>query len=113
MTTTSSPSEAIIIDADYLAHQRDWSRETFGPGSRAEGVIDHIRKELLEVEEDPTDVYEWVDIIILGFDGALRAGHDPQAIIDAIADKQARNEARKWPDWRQFDEAVAIEHIRD
>lgn len=99
------------IDADHIAHQREWSERTFGPGMRL-GVIDHIRKELLEVEADPTDLGEWVDVIILGLDGAWRAGHEPQAIIDAIKAKQARNEARTWPDWRNVPRDVAIEHVR-
>lgn len=101
-----------VIDADHLAHQREWSTATFGPGDRLKGVLDHIRKELVEVEADPTDVSEWADVLILAFDGAWRAGHEPQAILDAIAAKQARNEARNWPDWRTADPEKAIEHVR-
>lgn len=101
------------IDATHLARQREWSRETFGTGRRTKGVIDHIRKELIEVEADPLDVKEWVDVIILAFDGAWRAGWEPQQIIDAIRDKQARNEARTWPDWRTLSEDHAIEHVRE
>lgn len=100
------------IDADHLAHQRDWSTATFGPGRRTAGVLDHIRKELTEIESDPTDVMEWVDVIILAFDGAWRAGWEPQEIIEAIKAKQARNEARTWPDWRTVGEGQAIEHDR-
>lgn len=101
------------IDAEHLAHQREWSRATFGPGPRTKGVLDHIRKELGEIEADPTDLREWVDVLILAFDGAWRAGHEPQQIIDAIRDKQVRNEARTWPDWRTMSEDRAIEHFRD
>lgn len=99
------------INAAHLAHQREWSERTFGPGVRL-GVIDHIRKELTEVEDDPTVLEEWVDVIILGFDGAWRAGHEAQAIIDAIKAKQAKNEARTWPDWRTASRDSAIEHVR-
>lgn len=100
------------IDAAHLTRQRDFSLATFGPGARPLGVIDHIRKELLEIEAAPADLGEWVDVAILAFDGALRAGHEPQAIIDAIKAKQARNEARTWPDWRGMDPNKAIEHDR-
>lgn len=100
------------IDAAHLVRQRDFSLATFGPGARPLGVIDHIRKELLEIEAAPADLGEWVDVAILAFDGALRAGHEPQAIIDAIKAKQARNEARTWPDWRGMDPNKAIEHDR-
>lgn len=107
-----NPVPANVIDAAHLEHQRKWSRETFGPGRRTAGVLDHIRKELAEIEADPTDVNEWVDVIILAFDGAWRAGWKPQQILDAIAAKQQRNEARTWPDWRTMSEDQAIEHDR-
>jgi hypothetical protein len=102
-----------IIDAVHLAHQRDWSLDTFGPGSRLKGVLDHIREELEEIEADPQDVREWVDVIILAFDGAWRAGWEPQEIIDAIVAKQARNEARTWPDWRTASPDKPINHVRE
>lgn len=99
------------IDAAHLSHQREWSRETFGPGPRLGGVLDHIRRELREVEAQPFDVFEWADVLILAFDGAWRCGHEPQDVIDAIKAKQAINEARMWPDWRDYSEDQAIEHI--
>ena len=102
----------VAIDADHLDRQRGWSSRTFGPGTRTQGVLDHIRKELIEIEADPLDVGEWVDVIILAFDGAWRAGWEPQEIIDAIRTKQTRNENRVWPDWRTADPDTAIEHDR-
>lgn len=103
---------APTIDAAHLVRQREWSSKTFGPSSRLFGILDHIRKELLEIETDPTDLGEWVDVVILALDGAWRAGHEPQAIIDAIKAKQVRNEAREWPDWRTASPNKAIEHVR-
>jgi hypothetical protein len=111
-TPVTSDDDAKAIDAAHLVRQRVFSERTFGPGPRTLGVIDHIRKELIEIEADPTDLGEWVDVIILAFDGAWRAGHEPQQIIDAIMAKQARNEARRWPDWRTADRDRAIEHDR-
>ncbi|WP_345509485.1 dATP/dGTP pyrophosphohydrolase domain-containing protein [Phytohabitans houttuyneae] len=99
------------VDASFVARKREFSARTFGPQALA-GVIDHIRKELVEVEADPTDLGEWVDVIMLGLDGAWRAGHEPQEILDAIVAKQARCEARTWPDWRTTDPGQAIEHDR-
>jgi hypothetical protein len=101
-----------VIDAAHLAHQREWSARTFGPGARTAGVLDHITKEIEEVRAAPEDVTEWADLLILAFDGAWRAGHEPQTIIDAIKAKQARNESREWPDWRNADPNKAIEHVR-
>ena len=100
---------------DFRAHlqrQRDWSEKTFGPGPRTAGVIDHIRKELCEIEADPSDISEWIDAVILALDGAWRAGHSPDDIIAALVGKQTKNEARTWPDWRTMPTDKAIEHVR-
>ena len=96
----------------HLRRQRAWSDQTFGPGERTAGVIDHIRKELLEVEAAPTDTSEWIDVAILALDGAMRAGATPEQVAAALLAKQARNEARTWPDWRTMPKDQAIEHVR-
>ena len=100
------------IDAAHLERQRTWSRETFGPGARLLSVVDHIRKELKEIEDNPKDVSEWADVLILAFDGAWRAGWEPQEIVDAVIAKQTKNEGRTWPDWRTSPPNQAIEHDR-
>jgi hypothetical protein len=97
---------------EHLHRQRAWSKVTFGPGTRTAGVLDHIRKELKEVERDPNDLTEWVDVILLALDGAWRHGHTPEQIASAIEAKQARNESREWPDWRTQPTDRAIEHVR-
>ncbi|WP_368735417.1 dATP/dGTP pyrophosphohydrolase domain-containing protein, partial [Metapseudomonas otitidis] len=51
--------------AAHLQRQREFSERTFGPGSRAKGVVDHIRKELKEIEASPGDLSEWIDVVIL------------------------------------------------
>lgn len=105
-----------IVDfclATHLKLQAEWSERTFGPGERTAGVLDHIRKEIVEIEEDPDDLEEWVDLLILGFDGALRMGFTPTQIIEVIRAKQAKNERRTWPDWRTAEPGKAIEHIRE
>lgn len=98
--------------AAHLARQAEFSARTFGPGARVAGICDHIRKELIEVETSGGDMKEWVDVIILGLDGAWRSGATPQEIIAAIVAKQVKNEARTWPDWRTVDPNKAIEHDR-
>lgn len=103
---------ASVIDAAYLGRQRAFSERTFGPGTRTETVLDHIRRELVEIEAAPRDLGEWVDVVILALDGAWRAGYRPQEIIDGIVAKQARNEKRVWPDWRTAPAGRAIEHDR-
>ena len=98
---------------NHLRRQREFSLRTFGPGPRTQGVIDHIRKELVEIEAAPGDLEEWVDVVLLALDGAWRAGYHPENIALAIATKQARNELRTWPDWRTAEPGKAIEHVRE
>jgi len=103
------------VEFDMIAHlyrQSDFSLKTFGPGPRVEGVVDHIRKELVEVEESNGALSEWVDVIILAFDGAWRSGATPEQIIGALVAKQEKNEFRSWPDWRTAELGKAIEHVR-
>lgn len=95
----------------HLRRQKVFSTNTFGPGQRCQGVLDHIRKELDEIAKHPADLYEWADVILLALDGAWRAGHEPEQVAAAIARKQAKNELREWPDWRAADPNKAIEHV--
>ena len=103
------------MNFDFIAHlyrQREFSLKTFGPGARVNGIVDHIRKELLEVLDKPTDISEWTDVAILALDGAWRAGASPEQIVEALVAKQDKNESRKWPDWRLSPADTAIEHDR-
>lgn len=106
-------SAAVVFDLiAHLRRQREFSERTFGPGARTNGVVDHIRKELVEIEAEPHDISELVDVILLALDGAWRSGADPDEIAFAIAAKQLKNEKRDWPDWRTADPNKAIEHVR-
>lgn len=96
----------------YLERQRKFSEKTFGPLERRKGIIDHIRKELLEVEADIGDLKEWIDIVTLALDGAWRSGYTPEQIVNQLDATLTRNENRSWPDWREFPSDKAIEHQR-
>lgn len=97
--------------ASHLTNQIEWSRKTFGPGDRRNGIVEHIGKELNEILESSGDLEEWIDVVILALDGAWRAGNSPEQIIKALVSKQAKNEGRNWPDWRTIGADKAIEHI--
>lgn len=71
---THTQTETIL---DYLTRHRDWSWHSFGTpadGRGPAGPHNHIAKELKEIEADPDDLEEWIDVIILSIDGCLRAG---------------------------------------
>ena len=112
MATEPTDAEAFDLIA-HLHRQREFSLRAFGPGNRWRGVLDHIRKELDEIANDPADLSEWIDVVLLAFDGAWRQGHSPEQIADALQAKLAKNEARTWPDWRTQPTDRAIEHVRE
>lgn len=117
----------------HLTRQCTFSRATFGPDERREGVINHILEELDEVRDASTQAdvcAEWTDVAILGLDGLMRASRQllietrKQAGIDGepptsqvaelalslIVQKQELNELRTWPDWRTMGTDEAIGH---
>jgi len=98
--------------ATFINQKWDWSQRTFGPGRRTQGICEHIFKELDEITLSPTELEEWVDVILLAIDGACRSGHDGQEIVDAIITKQMKNVERKWPDWKDKSQDEAIEHLK-
>ena len=116
----------IALTSADLDQQIRWSRNTFGPGTREAGIIDHIKKELKEIEQAaPGDdkIAEWVDIIVLGFDGLWRAMDYGENHVDGqvtgfrmiarYLQKMEVNYDREWPDWRNFKQSQAIEHVRN
>ena len=97
---------------EFLHGQQLWSEKTFGPGYHWKRCIKHIRKELNEIELEPNDLVEWIDVILIAFDGARRAGHSPEKIVSTLLAKQMENEIRDWPDWKKADKENPIEHIK-
>ena len=109
-STNKKPAFDLVA---HLERQRAFSLQTFGPGPRVSGLLDHLLKEMAEVEARPDDVFEWIDIVLLAFDGAWRAGYTPEQIAEALEAKQLRNETRHWPDWRTADPDKAVEHVKN
>ena len=100
---------------DYLKRHEEWGHATFGSpadGRGPLGPLNHIEKEIVEIKEDPTDLKEWIDLIILGIDGFLRAGGKKTMLLPMLFAKQLTNAARNWPEWRGSDPTKAIEHVR-
>lgn len=97
---------------EFLRKKNLWSVETFGPSKGVVGVIKHIESELEEIKALPTDLYEWIDVILLAFDGAFRAGYTAEQVVTALIEKQAKNTRRQWPDWRTKKEGEFSSHIK-
>lgn len=108
------PLSAVNL-VNHLERQRAFSLRTFGPPEAdptSAHVRDHILKELKELEAQPDDLEEWIDVVLLGFDGAWRTGATSEQIAAALQAKQAKNESRTWPDWRTVAPGKAIEHVK-
>ena len=102
-----------VLDKEAIEDFKNWNFNTYGPGERLTGTIEHIKEELTEIEKEPHDIVEWVDVIMLAMNGALRHGHEPQDIIDAFFKKLEKNKARKWQNWQEVPEGQPIKHIKD
>ncbi len=85
---------------DYVDRQKEWSLRTFGEGKRTEGIVQHIKHEIDEIQSARNDVdklEECIDIIILTMDMAWRLGFSPMAIEHTLEAKQYKNFTRQWP----------------
>ncbi|TSD89160.1 DUF550 domain-containing protein [Mycobacterium sp. KBS0706] len=89
-----------------------WQAETFGPRQTVAGVVDHIRRELIEVEANPADPMEPIDLLNLAVSLLRLAGATPDQICQLWRLKFGMLQARTWPDWRTADSDRAIEHDR-
>src|SRR5690606_19752169 len=69
LTASSRKVDGVDL-VKHIYRARAFSEKTFSPGRRTKGLCEHIREELKEIEAAPNDLEEWIDIIILGIDGA-------------------------------------------
>lgn len=95
---------------DYITRHRAWSETTFGTGARVGGLLTHIQKECEEIRANPTDLEEWIDVIILAIDGAWRSGHSPTEIASMLEFKLGKNQSRAWK--VSDDPNIPNEHVR-
>lgn len=98
--------------SDVWEVQRQWSDHTFGtPDERGPyGPLDHLRKEVEEAITSPDDVEEFADLHLLVWDAARRAGHTYWQLKQAVINKLAKNQRRKWPDASGV--VGVVEHVR-
>jgi hypothetical protein len=82
---------------EFVARHAEWTEATFGPGLRTKGITAHIRKELIEIENEPTKLEEWIDVILLALDGARRTGAKGTQIMQELERKLAVCQERVYP----------------
>lgn len=88
-----------------------WSQQTFGDDAERgpRGPLLHLRKEVDEALEKPTDIMEFADLQFLVFDAARRAGFTFEQLRVAVNQKLKVNQSRLW-NRPTTDEPV--EHVR-
>jgi len=96
----------------HIERQKEFSLKTFGGGLRTLGITNHIRKELIEVESEPEDLLEWVDVIAMAVDGAWRIGASAYEIASAMEAKLAICKNRNWPPVDENAQDSPVEHVR-
>lgn len=103
----------ISVKLERLTREHfQWSDEAFGTVKEHStiGTLKHLAKEIDEIMEDPSDIEEWADGYLLLMDGARRAGHSVEQILDAAYAKLQVNKQRIWAKPSSPDES--IEHVR-
>lgn len=96
----------------WLADIMAWQHETFGPLQTLEGIRDHMRREVKEIEDAPEDRTEPIDLIMLGISYLRKLGLDAAEIVALWQQRMVALKGRTWPDWRTADPDKAIEHHR-
>lgn len=97
---------------EYLKKHVEWSKKTFGEGENTAGLCRHITKELEEIKQNPGDVIEYADVLILLLDMLWRNGHTATTFIAALQQKQQINLQRKWHT-ENFKTGQPVEHVKE
>lgn len=85
-----------------------FSDKTFGV-STARAKAMHLREEAKEAADDPSDVIEWADCMILLLDAARVAGFKTEDIYQAVLRKMEINKSRSWG---EPDENGVVRHVK-
>lgn len=85
-----------------------WVKETFADESPL-GAIKHLQREVKELHDNPADITEYADCLLLLMSTASRAGFSMHDIVRAGWEKLAVNKGREWG---TPDSEGIIEHTR-
>lgn len=89
-----------------VAEVNVWQAVTF-PRATPASVVEHLRREVVELVADPTNTSELADVVFLAVGLAQTLGVD---LAQIVADKLAVNRQRAWG---QADEFGVVEHVRE
>ncbi len=94
---------------DFQYDQHQWAKETF-KGQPLSGKFAHLRREIKELEDDPTDLMEYADCYSLLADIAAKNDIYLSDIHSAAIRKLEINKKRKWG---KPNADGSVEHIKE
>ena len=80
---------------ELLSEIAVWAEQTF-PNEGVTGKLAHLKEEIEELLDDPTNLDEWADCFLLLFDAARKQGIEYDDIAAAMRAKFERNKLRRW-----------------
>jgi hypothetical protein len=96
------PTHQALIEATWqnaLSDLQDrvieFQREKF-PNQTLDAKLEHLRREVVELIENPRDRSEWADVFLLFLGSANKAGLSAPELIAIAHEKITINENRKW-----------------
>ncbi len=96
------PTHAALLDAmqgNALGQLQErvilFQRKNF-PNQPLAGKLEHLRREVHELQENPRDLSEWADVFILLLGSAAKAGIAAPELIAIAHEKMDINDSRKW-----------------
>lgn len=84
-----------------------WGNETF-PKANLHTRFAHLRSELDELEQNPSDLMEWADVLLLLMQSASDQGYSMCQLLDASKVKLLINQNRTWG---EPNEEGYVEHV--
>ena len=95
---TNDPRDPDVRDWTHLQGRvTEWAQRTF-PDSTLNAQLEHIHEELTEVEETPSDEFEWADVLLIFMHAALEQGLTMADLYHACEKKFAIVQKRQWGD---------------
>jgi len=87
------------ISDNFLNDQKTWSNETFGSVNKRGpiGPIKHLKLEVEELLNEPFDLMEYADCLLLIIDASRRAGYSFEMLARAANEKLQINKMRHYP----------------
>jgi hypothetical protein len=80
---------------EFITAHRDISLRIHGRQRPEHAAVHELQSRLRTVQEDPSSLYGWVDIILAGIEGGVRSGATAYALAQALINRQNELAAKK------------------